>query len=708
MAANASNKLPARGSELQQEQLEHVARRNLAQLGLARLLTMLSFLIIATMIARFSWDLPLLRVAESALYDLRVAVFAPQADQDQRIVTVVYDDATLTSTMQRSPLDRTILAQALQRLDGLGAKGIAIDILFDSPQADDALLIKTLRAMQKPTFVGYATHQTNGAEITYEQTQFLQGFVAQLEGSRTKPASIRLEADSDGVARRWPDQPASLPPFLALAVTGNQPGDARPAFADFRGPILYRAPAASDRPVFQSFTIDTIIMPEMAELLGPQIAGKYVLIGGNIVGVDQFETPFSTIGGDISLAAAEAATADGAVPTPSRGDVTMIGLNVHGHMLAQLLDNKRPAPLPGWVLWSVAALIVLAGALSAMVQGRAMVIGAIILAQLLFIFGLPFLLEKANINTLDLPSVGWGIGWSLAYGAVGAAMRVIGAKQREFAQGALGKYLPASVATEIMRNPERLLLHGEKREIFCVFTDLEGFTKLSHSIEPEMVAQLLNDYLDRLSAVVLRYGGTLDKFVGDAVVAFWGAPLSYPDDGERAVRAGWAMFQAGEDFRRNAPPGLPPIGATRVGVHFGEAIVGNFGGEGRIQYTALGDSMNTASRLESANKALGTRMLVSREAMERSGIADWFRPMGKVVVRGRSTAVEIFEPMPYATEEQRAYPAELIAAFAEQDADAPPVQRLTDKLQLWGEDAALSNLLARLRNTPKGEGYVLG
>ena len=127
-----------------------------------------------------------------------------------------------------------------------------------------------------------------------------------------------------------------------------------------------------------------------------------------------------------------------------------------------------------------------------------------------------------------------------------------------------------------------------------------------------MVALLLNRYLDMLSAVVLKYGGTIDKFVGDAVVAFWGAPISRPDDGERAAKAARAMYEAGEEFRRTVPQGVPPIGRTRVGIHFGEAIVGNLGGEGRIQYTALGDAMNTAARLEAANKQLKTTVLASR------------------------------------------------------------------------------------------------
>ena len=284
-------------------------------------------------------------------------------------------------------------------------------------------------------------------------------------------------------------------------------------------------------------------------------------------------------------------------------------------------------------------------------------------------------------------------------------MRVIGAKEREFAQGALGKYLPRSIAAEIVRNPDRLSLHGEKRELFCVFSDLEGFTKLSHALKPEVCAALLNDYLDRLSEIVLEFGGTLDKFVGDAVVAFWGAPIAYPDDGERAIRAAWAMYRAGEDFRQSVAEDIPPVGRTRVGVHFGEAVVGNFGGDKRIQYTALGDAMNTAARLEGANKTLKTKVLVSQEAAERSGL-DWFRPMGTVTLRGRATPVEVFEVAPDLADDQRAVVNELVEAHAAGDSSL--VQRLTTTLGQFGQDEALGNLFERLRATGKGESYVLG
>ena len=223
-----------------------------------------------------------------------------------------------------------------------------------------------------------------------------------------------------------------------------------------------------------------------------------------------------------------------------------------------------------------------------------------------------------------------------------------------------------------------------------------------------MVAKLLNRYLDLLSQVVLDHGGVIDKFVGDAVVAFWGAPISRPDDGMRAARAGYAMWQAGEAFRREVAAmdaGLPPIGKTRVGLHHGEAVIGNFGGATRIQYTALGDSMNTAARLEAANKALDSAVMASREFAEASGL-DWWRSMGRVQLRGRARAVDLFEPAPDFPAEDRAELAEACKLAA---TDRAAALRLSQQVAArHPDDTALSNLARRMEAMDEGGTYVLG
>lgn len=648
----------------------------LRNIGTVRLAGTLLFVLLGVLVARYSWYLPLVGQAERAFYDLRMTATAPHVEQDDRIVMIVYTDDTLIETKKRSPLDRATLARALANIDAMGAKAIGIDILIDQPQDEDQQLLSAFAAMKTPTFLAYADIATNAGNIEYRQQQFLDGFMRRLKGTGVKAASIRLEVDGDGVARSWPVQPAHLPPLLALAMAGNGGG-----FQDYTGSIRYRLPLSQDRPVIASFPIDLFANPDTAAAFADQVRGRHVLIGGDIVDLDQFETPMTAITGE-----------------------RMIGLEVHANILAQYLDGFRPHQTSPWALWTAAILVAVAGILTSLIEGKNWKIAPLILVQLAFFIALPFYLQAHGTDTQFLPGSGWALGWFIAYVSAGSAARAVGSEQRKFAQAALGKYLPRDIAQEILEDPDRLALHGEKRNIFVVFTDLEGFTKLSHAIPPEMVASLLNRYLDMLSDVVLEYGGTIDKFVGDAVVAFWGAPISRSDDGERAARAAYAMWQAGEAFRQDIPEGVPPIGRTRVGLHYGEAIVGNFGGEGRIQYTALGDSMNTAARLEAANKQLGSCVIASREAAERSGL-DWWRPMGRVVLRGRATPVDIFEPRPDLDTSDLHHIRDMVNQLSTNRGSA--VAALSAYAGRHSNDAALANLLYRLENGGAGGEYVL-
>jgi adenylate cyclase len=383
------------------------------------------------------------------------------------------------------------------------------------------------------------------------------------------------------------------------------------------------------------------------------------------------------------------------------------GLQVHAAMIAQMLDGARMTPLAPWMLGGIALLVVACAGLTAMLEWRLVRLVPFVAAQLALFGGLPFLLQARGVDTLGLPAVGWALGWVVAFAAVASAARAATAEQRRFAQGALGKYLPRDIAQEILDKPELLSLHGEKKQLFILFSDLEGFTQMSHRLEPEQVARLLNRYLEMLSKVVLDHGGVIDKFVGDAVVAFWGAPVAREDDGRRAALAGYAMWQAGEEFRRmGAEEGLA-IGKTRVGMHWGEAVVGNFGGERRIQYTALGDAMNTAARLESANKPLKASVMASREFAERSGL-DWWRPMGSVVLRGRAKPVELREPAPDFPAGDR---AALFAAFDLIERDpAAGLAALKAVAARHPDDAALQQMISRhdCDSMQEVRAYVLG
>ncbi|MGN3974303.1 CHASE2 domain-containing protein [Tsuneonella sp. SYSU-LHT278] len=665
--------------------------RNVREAGPKRLVLTGMLVMIALVIARFSWgltpgsDVPAIGPAERAMYDLRTYLVADGAriEQDQRVVLVVYDDQTLADLRKRSPLDRGLLARALANLDTMGAKAIGIDILFDQPQDEDDELVEVLRSMKTPVAVGYADVATNETSIGYDQEQYLKAFLARLEGSMARPASVRI-SDNFGVTREWPEIRSDLPPVLGRRMI-EQAGDGATTLPRYTGAIRYRLTTnTTEIPEFASLPIQTFTDPALNEALRPAIEGRYVLIGGDIVDTDRVATPLSEWAG---------------LPEPP-------GLQVHATMIAQMLDDKAlPRPLP-ITLWAFAALFVTMAVLTGLLEWGSWRIYVLLGAQFAVMLGIPFALAYRGVDTYGLPAVGWLVGWILAFTAVTSAARTAGAVQRNFAQGALGKYLPREMADEIIEHPELLRLHGVKSDLCVVFSDLEGFTKMSHALEPEHVARLVNRYLSMLSNAVLDHGGVLDKFVGDAVVAFWGAPIARTDDAERASRGAFALWEAGEAFRAEvaaAEPDLPPIGRTRVGIHFGEAVVGNFGGENRIQYTALGDSMNTAARLEAANKALQTRMLASREIVERSKL-DWWRPMGRIVLRGRSKPVEVFDVAPEWSSEDRDALGEAIA-LAREDPDEAAA-KIGAIAARYDTDAAVENLLRRIRTLNEEGAYV--
>ncbi len=684
--------------------------RGLREAGTVQLIGMVVFVAFAIFIARYSWALPggqeptaITSDAERALYDTRAYLAADLVEQDDRIVLVVFDDQSLINLEKRSPLPRGALAEALRNLDGMGAKAIGIDILFDQPQAEDFDLVETLRAMETPTSVAYATVATNEADIVYQQQQFLDEFMLAVEEGETnaKRASIRLD-DDFGSTRVWPDIVPDLPPLLGRSMLQDAGGPYE-EFAGYEGSIEYRRPlradfeddpeaeasdqAAVEEPLFLTLSIELFLDldPAVAEFVAQEIEGKYVLIGGDILDYDRVVTSFTSWTGF----------------EPS-------GLSVHGELIAQMLDGKRLAQVPVWSLWVMALVVVGSAMVVALLESPAQRLVPILIALGAIYIGLPFVLHFNEVDTYGLPAVGWLVAWIITFTVVTAAARSAGAAQRSFAQGALGKYIPRDIAEAIIDEPELLSLGGQKREIYVLFSDLEGFTKMSHAIEPEMVAKLLNRYLEMLSKVVLDHGGVIDKYVGDAVVAFWGAPIARDDDAERALNAGYAIWQAGEDFRAEVAamdPNLPKIGKTRVGLHFGEAVVGNFGGETRIQYTALGDSMNTAARLEAANKPLQSSVSASREFIEKSK-PDWWVPMGRIVLRGRAQPVDIYQPMPDLPEVDR---RKLEEAVQVTDSNHELAVDLIDQVVAGHpEDSALENYASRIRNLNDGGAYVLG
>jgi adenylate cyclase len=656
-----------------------VLRSALVQAGPARLIATLAVLALAVVLARLSWQLPVTVGLERALYDVRVSLTAPRVDQDDRVVLVVFTEDTIQATGKRSPLDRALLGRALANLDKLKPKAMGVDILIDSAQPEDDAFLADVATLTTPTFFAFSTITDNGEQVMTYQESYMRELFDRLKGTTVRPASIRLDVDGDNSWRAWPTPARTPPPLLVNAITSTD-GKSR-GFENFTGAAIFRKPAFVDRPVFASFPVDLFGDPATAEAMRSAITGKIVLIGADLPEADRFVTPFTRLSGN-----------------------TTPGVELHAVLVAHALDGVKPQPMSSAILWATAIVAVLLAGMTGGFDLPAKFVVPLGIAQVAAIVFVPFLLQGThNIDTYGVPAFGIGAGWLLAVIAASTTARIVGAEQRRFAQGALGKYLPRDVARQILREPGQLSLHGERREIYALFTDIEGFTSLCQTLDPEIVATMLNEYLEVMCVTILKYGGTIDKFVGDAVVAFWGAPLARPDDAQRAVECAVALSVAGQALMKPVANGKK-LGRTRVGLHFGKAIVGNFGGEGRIQYTALGDSMNVAARLEGANKSLKTAVLVSGEAAERAGLSR-FRPMGRVRVRGREAPIAVYEPI-------GAGAAVADPVFAGQYArfDAGDLGALDElKAHAAGapDDIALAYLVKRLETVGPGGSYDL-
>lgn len=245
-----------------------------------------------------------------------------------------------------------------------------------------------------------------------------------------------------------------------------------------------------------------------------------------------------------------------------------------------------------------------------------------------------------------LPLVPPAVAMALACGGVLLARAAMAERDKRWLRTAFGHYLAPSVLEEVLRTPGRLRLGGERRHMTVLFSDIAGFTAFSEKLPPERVGALLNGYLDRMADCVAQTGGTLDKFVGDAVMAEWNAPLAQPDHAARACETALAML---EEVSRHGTAWQEAGGALdiRIGINSGEMVVGNMGSRQVFDYTAIGNEVNTAARLEPLNKAFATRILVSaatrREAEAQRPGRFAFRALGSVRLKGRAEPLDIFE-----------------------------------------------------------------
>jgi adenylate cyclase len=273
-------------------------------------------------------------------------------------------------------------------------------------------------------------------------------------------------------------------------------------------------------------------------------------------------------------------------------------------------------------------------------------------ASAIWILGFALLLLQAYVISNYLVFSFLGIHLDLLYPVleiilVSTGINVYSFLIEERARASLKKafqsYVAPSVVEEIIKNPERLRLGGERRELTIFFCDVRGFTTLSESMEPEEVVSLLHDFLNPMSKIVVKHGGTIDKFMGDAIMALFGAPLNYPDHASRACRTALEMQTTLKTLSQEWESQNRPILKIGVGINTGEVSVGNMGSDTLFDYTAIGDNVNLASRLEGLNKIYDTEIIISNATAQALEPGFILRELDWVKVKGRRQPVAIFE-----------------------------------------------------------------
>ena len=328
-------------------------------------------------------------------------------------------------------------------------------------------------------------------------------------------------------------------------------------------------------------------------------------------------------------------------PTPVAGDYP--GVGIHVTMLDNLLEADALSDVPSATVLVGTLVLALAGAAGTVFSRKAWQSVLAFLVVLVIPVGAGFAAYAA----------GWW--WPVAGGFTGAALSLISGvvvsyategRQKRFIKSAFKQYLGETVIDQIIADPGRLKLGGEKKELTMFFSDLEKFSSFSEKLEPPQLIDLLNAYLSDVGRIIMEEGGYLDKFIGDAIVAFWNAPVPQPDHAVRAVRAALRcqrlLRERQADFAARAA-GLPV--RMRIGLNTGGVVVGNMGSADRFNYTMLGDNANLASRLEGANKAFGTFLMVAESTWLQLHGQLPGRELGLIRVVGRQAPVRVFEPL---------------------------------------------------------------
>ncbi len=659
------------------------------------------------------YQIPFVNRFENIIYDARLRLTMPNSI-DPRVVIVDIDEKSLAAE-GRWPWRRDKLALMLDQLfDHYKVGIVGFDVVF--AERDESSGLGVLRQLGENQLRGNAQYQSVLKEIG-PQLEYDRAFAEKLR-NRAVVLSYYFSADAseDGKGRatgalpkpvlpagtfkgksigftRWIGYGANLAEFQEAAASGghfnalpDEDGVNRrvPMLAEYGGAYyeslsmamvrlgLNSPPVVPGFPEEKFFTrndpgmewidIGSVRIPvddEVAALVpyrGRQGSFKYVSATDVLRGT----APIDDLKNKIVLVGTTTRGLFDLRSTPVAG--VYPGVEIHANLITGMLDGKIKQK-PPYVLGAEVELLLFSGLAMALVLPlvnplRATMLTVVVLAA---VFASNVVVWTEGNLVLPLASgllmIATLFALNMSYGFF------VESRAKRQLSGLFGQYVPPELVDKMSRDPESFSMEGERRELSVLFADVRGFTTISERLDPKQLSKLMNEFLTPLTRVIYKHLGTIDKYMGDGIMAFWGAPLDDPQHARSAVLAGLEMHKVLDALQpRFQEMGWPPI-HIGVGVNTGSMSVGNMGSEIRLAYTVMGDAVNLAARLEGKTKEYGVNMIVGEGT--RAEVPDVvFRELDQVKVKGKDKPVTIFEPIGLAVEVDKA---------------------VQDELKLWGQ-----------------------
>jgi adenylate cyclase len=562
-------------------------------------------------------------------------------------VVIVYTDEAFYEDYDMYPLRRVDLSTLIVRLQRMGAKVIGVDMLldFNSAYGEDPSLEAAFEEAGNVLLVSQARIGTDGYQgmnlaIERFNKSTTHGYTNISANSAISESIVRLRVFDDIAATgEWPYAVRAVADLLDVEPTLDAGiltiGDLVVPLDQFSDLYIDYPRLRSNGAGGMARLHEVIGLPaseilfldeEELEELSFLVEGKIVLIGEVAeVAHDEFETPVGNVYG-VSIIASSIGTLLKQAPLQPAA-VWLEGLVLLLMMLSLLATRSMDKPLPR----NVASLSIVG----------------------IFLFA------------TSAAYLWWGLILSVSYGLIAALLSIIIINARyylaEMGQKALirdafGQYLSPKVVADLVKDPDKLALGGEEREMTAFFSDIAGFSSFSEKMTPTELVNALNDYLTDMCKIIVDYEGTVDKFEGDAIIAFWGAPSIQEDHALQACYASIDMQKAITEIdARFVAQGRPRI-AVRMGLNTGLMVVGNMGSAQRMDYTIMGDSVNLASRLEGANKAYGSDIMISEMTYAKVRDDVDVRELDTLRVVGKNEPIKVFQLL-----ERKGAASELVA-----------------------------------------------